>query len=378
MPQWNAAGSTRRTVIPSTLMVKSKQVFRGIPNKREFLARAFSRLGVLGLLERTAAIWRPGLVVFTYHRIATPNTGPFYDPVISATPESFKAQIEWLRNQIRILTLEELVEWIEQGSSRREPVAFLTFDDGYRDNFDVAVPILREVNVPATFFIPTAFLNSPRLPWWDHVAYVIKNTHVPRLTLKRDHDGDSPPLVIDLDLSPRTEAIMTIIGAFLDESIADDYWFLDQLGARADVHVDAEDLGRSLFTTWDQLRHLADSYAGLTIGSHGHAHHRLARLNDNSQRRELTESKHILESRLGRDVVALAYPYGWPGSYTARTKALAAEGGYRLAFASSQGINRAGTLDRYELKRLGVGSGDSASLLRARAVLHATFNKSFL
>ncbi len=359
-------------------MLKSTKLFHGIPNKREFLARAFGRLGILGLMERVSATWRPGLVVLTYHRIAEPGAGPFYDPVISATPESFRAQIDWLRNHVRILTLDELVTWVETGSPGRELVALITFDDGYRDNFDVAVPILRHANVPATFFIPTAFLNSPRLPWWDQVAYVIKKTQLRRFTLERIHSGGAPPLVIDLDLRSRTDAIMTIIAAFLDESIADARWFLDQLSARADVQVDAEGLGRSLFTTWDQLRHLADSYAGLTIGSHGHAHHRLARLNDNSQRRELTESKHILESRLGRDVVALAYPYGWPGSYTARTKALAAEGGYRLAFASSQGINRAGTLDRYELKRLGVGSGDSASLLRARAVLHATFNKSFL
>jgi peptidoglycan/xylan/chitin deacetylase (PgdA/CDA1 family) len=359
--------------------VKSPKLFHGIPNKREFLARAFGRLGVLGLLERAVAAWRPGLVVLTYHRIAEPGAEPFYDPVISATPESFQAQIEWLRSHVRILTLDELVTWFDTGSSGREPVAMVTFDDGYRDNFDVAVPILRAGNVPATFFIPTGFLDSPRLPWWDHVAYVIKQTRARRLMLERSRNGDAPPLAIDLDLMPRTEAIMTIIRAFLDESIADDHWFLDQLAARAEVDMDAESLGRSLFMTWEQVRQLADSNAGLTIGSHGHSHQRLARLDDDSQRSELAESKRILEARLGREVAALAYPYGWPGTYTAETKALAASAGYRLAFASREGTNRPGaSLDRYEVSRLGVGSGDSAPLLRARAALHAAFGKSFL
>ena len=78
-------------------------MFRGIPNKREFLARAFERLGVLTLLERTIARGRPGLVVLTYHRIAEPDTDLFYDPVISATPESFRAQVEWLHNRVRLL-----------------------------------------------------------------------------------------------------------------------------------------------------------------------------------------------------------------------------------------------------------------------------------
>jgi peptidoglycan/xylan/chitin deacetylase (PgdA/CDA1 family) len=359
-------------------MVKSTKLFHSIPNKREFLARAFGRLGILGLMERVSATWRPELVVLTYHRIAEPGAGPFYDPVISATPESFRAQIEWLRNHVRILTLDELVAWVETGSSGRELVAVVTFDDGYRDNFEVAVPILRAGKVPATFFIPTAFLDSPRLPWWDYVAYVIKQTGVRRLTLEPNRNGEAPPLVIDLDLVPRTAAIMTIIRAFLDETIAEEHWFLDQLATRAEVDVDAEGLGRALFMTWDQVRQLADSNAGLTIGSHGHSHQRLARLDDNSQRYELAESKRILEARLGRDVAALAYPYGWPGTYTAQTRALAASAGYRLAFASREGTNRPGILDRYAVSRLGVGSGDSPALLRARTALHTAFGKSFL
>ena len=63
---------------------------------------------------------------------------------------------------------------LESGSPWSEPAALITFDDGYRDNFEVAAPILRERNVPATFFLPTAFLEAPRLPWWDQVAYAIK------------------------------------------------------------------------------------------------------------------------------------------------------------------------------------------------------------
>jgi peptidoglycan/xylan/chitin deacetylase (PgdA/CDA1 family) len=366
--------------LQSTLKVKSTNLFRGIPNKRDFLARSFGRTGVLGLLERAVAAWRPGLVVLTYHRIAEPGAEPFYDPVISATPESFRAQIDWLRNHVRILTLDELITWVECGSPGRELVAVVTFDDGYRDNFDVAVPILRASHVPATFFIPTAFPDSLRLPWWDHVAYIIKQTRAPQLTLERNRNGNAPPLEVEVNEASRTAAIMTIIRAFLDESIADERWFLEQLATRAGVDADAESLGRALFMTWDQVRQLADANAGLTIGSHGHSHQRLARLDEDTQRYELAESKRILESRLGREVTALAYPYGWPGTYTAQTKALAAEVGYRLAFASREGTNRPGTppLDRYEVSRLGVGTGDSAPLLRARAALHAAFGKSFL
>lgn len=353
-------------------------MFRGIPNKREYLARALGRLGVIGLLERVVAARRPALIVLTYHRIAEPGADGFYDLVISAAPAAFRAHVEWLHNHIRILTLEELDAQIQAGGCWEEPAALLTFDDGYRDNFDTAVPILREWQVPATFFISTGFLEAAKLPWWDHVAYVIKHTQKRRLTLKWGARADNPPLLIDLESTPRDVAIMTIIGAFLDETIVDEIWFLDQLAAESEVAVDRAGLSRALFMDWEQVRYLADSGAGLTIGSHAQSHQKLAGLDDRSQRCELALSKQVLENHLGREVVALAYPYGWPGTYTWATKSMTEEAGYRLAFASREGVNRPGRLDCYEISRLGVGSGDSPALLHARVALYSAFGRSFL
>jgi peptidoglycan/xylan/chitin deacetylase (PgdA/CDA1 family) len=338
-------------------------------NKRETLARLFGRTGLLRLLERVAAP-RPGLVVFTYHRIADPGADPFYDPVISATPASFRAQVDWLSRNVRILTLSEAIERITSPAPWREPAALVTFDDGYRDNFEIAVAILRDRGVPATFFLPTAFLESPRLPWWDEVACIIKQTRVRRL--------DVPPISIDLDAGPRTSAIRAVIDGFLGGAIGDEPRFLEALAERAEVPVDHEAMARALFTDWDQVRRLTGPGTGLSVGSHGHSHRKLAGLDSDSQRRELVESKRIIEDRLGREVAALAYPYGWPGSYTAETKALAAGAGYRAGFAALEGVNRQGTLDRFEIRRLGVGSGDSVVLLRARAALHAALGWSFL
>jgi peptidoglycan/xylan/chitin deacetylase (PgdA/CDA1 family) len=358
-------------------MIKPTKIWHAVSNKREFAAKTLGHLGMLCILERAAA-WKPGLTVLTYHRIAEPATNVFYDPVISATPDSFRAQITWLSDHTRILTLEELVDRVEEGSLGREPTVLITFDDGYRDNFEVAVPILAERNVPATFFIPTVFLEKPCLPWWDEVAFVIKRTTVRRFTLERSLHRKTPPLKIDVETMPRTTAIMTIIRALLDETVDDERQFLDQLAARAEVTVDKESLGRSLFMSWDQVQRLPGLGADFTIGSHSHSHPNLARLEDDSQRQELTESKRILETRGGCEIKAFAYPYGWPGTYTEVTKAIVTEVGYRLAFTSREGATTAESFDPLAISRLGVGSGDSAVLLRARIVLHAAFGRSFL
>ena len=76
-------------------------------------------------------------------------------------------------------------------------------------------------------------------------------------------------------------------------------WFLEHLDREAGVAVAAADLGRALFMDWEQLRQLADSGGGFTIGSHAHSHHELGKLDAESQRRELVLSREILQERLG-------------------------------------------------------------------------------
>jgi peptidoglycan/xylan/chitin deacetylase (PgdA/CDA1 family) len=360
--------------------MKRTSLLSGIPNKREYLAQTLGRLGLLGLLERATAMRRPGLIVLTYHRIADPARNPFYDPVISATPESFRTQLKWLTRHIRLLNCAEVITQVESSSRWRETAVLLTFDDGYRDNFDVALPILREFKAPALFLIPTAFLNSPALPWWDHIAYVFKQTKIRQFTLrqKAGPDDASPPLEINLEIMPPSAAIMTVVRAFLHGTITDERWFLEQLCQLAEVELDAHQITRGLLMSWDQVQSLASLGAHFAIGAHSHSHRNLATLDENSQRDELTQSKQILEQRLKREISVLAYPYGWPGTYSTLTKVLTAEAGYHLAFSSRERINRPGTLDRFDIGRLSVGLGDTLALLRARTVFQAAFGASLL
>ena len=170
--------------------------------------------------------------------------------------------------------------------------------------------------------------------------------------------------MIDLDAMPRSAAIRTIIGAFLDETIGDAPWFLEMLAERAEVAVDDEAMARALFTDWDQVRRLTGPDPGCPSARTGTA----TRSSPGSMRRPSGPSwpGRNGSSRTGSAarLHALAYPYGWPGTYTEQTKAIAAGSGYRVAFASLEGINRPDSLDPFEVRRLGVGSGDSPILLR--------------
>jgi peptidoglycan/xylan/chitin deacetylase (PgdA/CDA1 family) len=311
-------------------------------------------------------------------------SNPYYDPVISASPEAFEAQMSLVARRFCSVTLEQLHDqYTLKAASWRtgKPVVLVTFDDGYRDNFETALPILSKFGVPATFFIPTRFLDCPVLPWWDHVAYVLKRTQIRRLVLRRSRD-DPDPVEICLDCdsgeSARAAAIKQVIRLFLEGAIPEEGWFLAQLQEQADVSLDSQALGHDLFMSWAQLRAL--NTAGMFIGSHGHAHVALERLDDEAQRFELSESKRILEAGLGREVTAVAYPFGWQGTFTSRTQQLADEAGYRLGFSSLEGVNHPGAMNFEPLcmRRLNVGAGDSIPLLRARVALHGAFGGSLL
>lgn len=340
-----------------------------IPNKREFLARTLGQAGVIRLIELLAR--RPGLLVLTYHRIGDPDGRDDYGPVYSATPDALEATLRTLRNSHEILDLAGVIALAEDGFRLRRPAALVTFDDGYRDNFEAALPVLRTLKIAATFFIPTGFFESHAVPWWDRIAWTIRHATVPVVRL------ESPvPVEVDLTALPMAEAVFRVVRAFRDHRVDDEPAYFKALEERAGVAADVAALGRDRFMSWEQLRILGES--GQDVGSHAHSHRKLSWLTDDEQREEFSRSKRILEAKLGREISALAYPYGWPGAYDATSERLAREAGYRVAFASVPGVNRPGTADAFAINRLGIGFADTPALLRARWTLHEAFGNSFV
>lgn len=336
-----------------------------MPNKRDLLARCLHRSGVLRLLERARR--RPGLLVVTHHRIGEPSANRYYEPVFSASADLFREQVSYIRDHFHVVTLAE----VETGLARKEPSVLIAFDDGYRDNFDTAFPILKELGTPATFFIPTGFFETPRLPWWDHAAYVLKQTRQDRVVL------DWPALLnIELVAGDRSAAIWSVISQYLDGAVDDEARFRAHLEERSGVAVDEAALGRELFMTWDQVRVLARS--GMSIGSHSHSHRKLASLSREEQYHELATSKQILEHELGIAVRSIAYPFGWEGAYDDVTRQQAMAAGYQVGFSARAGLNDAADWDQFALRRLGIGFRDTPTMVRARMTLHRSLGQSLV
>lgn len=335
-------------------------------NKRAFLAARLENLGLVRLLEWSGR--GPGLAVLCYHRLGDPESDPFYQPLISATPEAFEATLRLLGRRYRPIGLDDLVERWDGTRFRLDgPTLLVSFDDGYRDNLDLAVPILQRLGIPAAVFATTGFVLDGRLPWWDHVAWVLRHAEVRRFAIERPE-----PLTLDLHAGDQA-SLAAVIAAYLRAPRPDDPALCGHLEERAGMVADPRRLMPRLFLDRSGLRRLAGSGV-VTIGAHTASHRRLADLDPAAQLAELEAPRHELESVLGRPVTTVAYPYGDPASADARTRALARDAGYRLGFALRPGRIGAGPpIDPFDLPRFNVMAADPPALLRARLALTARF-----
>lgn len=325
----------------------------------ESVAALLHWTGVLDVamqLRRAASISTVSIV--TFHRIAEIRADEPYDPdVVDATPAGFRRHVETLARIGTPIGMETLIGALDGRKLPPNPV-MITFDDGYRSCRDVALPILRQLGVPATFFIATAFATGRKLYWWEQIAAVLR-----RARGRVGYLSYPYPLRIDAsDPGARRllgDTIKSTRGLDLDR-------FLGELRAALEVpwspEIEAR-LATPLIMTWDDIRALAA--AGMDIESHTRTHRVLETLDLDDLRDDLVGSRHDLEAQLGRPVRAIAYPVGrCPPTWVRRA---VAEAGYRIGLTNATGVNYMWPaamypLDRFDIRRLSTERSQSDAM----------------
>lgn len=328
-------------------------------SKKEMLARFASHTGVTRVLE--ALPGRASLLILNYHRVGDPRLTPYDPGTYSCSAEEFDWQIDWLKRRFPIVNLHDALDIVHGRTKPAKTSILLTFDDGYRDNYDEAFPVLRRHGVSATFFLPTMFVGSNTLPWWDEIAFMVKAAKGTSLKLAYPHDEE-----FDLVLTDRLTTVFEVLRFFMRAPAVDTERFLHELEAATGVARPGEDAERC-FMTWDEAREM--QAAGMCFGSHTHTHEILGRLPYERQVEELRISRQILEKELGREIDTLAYPRGRMSSFSEETFAALRETNYKTAFSFYSGINKPGTINPYDVLREAVEM-ESRYIFRLR---HATY-----
>lgn len=301
----------------------------------------------------------PWVTVLTYHSVRG-APGGFDSGVIDATGKQLDAQLALVRRHGSPISLDDLRGFVLEGRALPDRPVLVTFDDGYRDNHDVALPLLVRHGIPATFFVSTSYVTERRVFWWDRIAYLITRSEEPRLHI------DSP-LQLDLDLRDRVSAIHKAQRAVKDTRDLDVDAFLRALGDAAKVTwSDAEErrYADELVLTWEQVR--AMRRAGMTVASHTCTHRVLHTLSEEQLARELACSREALEGALDEPVYAVSYPVGRTISDRPAIRRAVAAAGYELGFSNATGINNTWQgLDPLDLRRVSLDLDLEDVLFRA-------------
>jgi peptidoglycan/xylan/chitin deacetylase (PgdA/CDA1 family) len=327
--------------------------------KRELLARGLLWSGASFLLSKLPA--RDSLLVLNYHRIGNPEDDLFDPGVFSATAEQLDDQVSYLKRHASLVTLEESLSFVEgtiKEKTRRCRV-LITFDDGYLDNYEIAFPILRSHGAQGVFFLATSMVGSCHIPWWDHIAYLVKTARMRQFSLRYPAD-----LIVNLDESGLAESLRSILRLYKRPENSDPARFIRELAEESEGEEPPGTLRR--FLNWDEAREM--SRGGMAIGSHTHSHHVLSQLEPDRQYEELSKSKAILKENLGVEADVLAYPVGARTSFTGETQRLAQEAGYRAAFSFYGGTNLPGKTSPYDITRIGI-DGQSWSRFRVQTAV---------
>jgi peptidoglycan/xylan/chitin deacetylase (PgdA/CDA1 family) len=294
------------------------------------------------MLKSLFALLSPGgsgaLSILIFHRVHAQRDPLFPGEV---TREEFDSICAWLRGWFNVLPLVEASKLLQRGGLPQRALS-ITFDDGYADNHDVALPVLQKHGLSATFFVATGFLDGGRM-WNDTVVEAIRGAPDSGIDLNGTVAASLGHLAC-ASVSERRASVSRAIDATKYLPAAKrERWIatiLERSGAT---------LPSGLMMRSDQVAAL--HRAGMDIGAHTMTHPILANLPVEEARREIRSGRERLQAITGQRVALFAYPNGKPGTdYGDEAVRVVRELGFDAAVSTAWGASRAGT-DPFQLRR---------------------------
>lgn len=281
---------------------------------------------------------QPSARILYYHRVNDDND-PF-SPSISST--LFEQEIRYLARNYKLVSLAKALDHLNSGSPGS--VVAVTFDDGYKDNYLYAFPVLQRYQVPATIFLTTGGLDSGESLWFERLAQAVKYTEREYIDL----EIDLPRRFKFHTQAERLQANSQMFSLLRRLTDSNRRQWLDRIFQ--ELAVEGHEDWKTKMLTWDQVRIMKRQ--GIDFGGHTVTHPFISKLSGDKILWEVSECKRRIEDELQIPVEYFAYPNGREEDFGLSNKALIQEAGYRAAVTTIWGVNYRST-DPFELRRGG-------------------------
>lgn len=273
-----------------------------------------------------------GLVFMLHHIRPAKDPAPRFHPngILEITPDFLAQVLGHLKARgIEVISLTQAVNRLVSGEQGGRFACF-TIDDGYRDNFQNALPVFSRFDCPFTVFVATGIVDGTTELWWLALEEAIAAHD--RVTVVLDGDERVFETATDADKLAAYEAIYWPMRAMPE---TDQRALIRDLCERCDVDL-AKICDREAMQ-WHEVRRLSDDPL-VTIGAHTVDHFALAKLEPEAAMHELVHSRERIAEETGRTPEFFCYPYGDPASAGPRDFDLAARAGYRASFTTRKGM----------------------------------------
>jgi peptidoglycan/xylan/chitin deacetylase (PgdA/CDA1 family) len=270
--------------------------------------------------------------IFTLHHVRPRRDAEFQpNRHLEVTPQFLRATLEHLRaHDVELITLDAMHQRLVDANFSRRFACF-TFDDGYRDNRDFALPVLRAFDAPFTVYVASDFAQHEGRLWWVALERVIAAASSVEVRI-----GGAPSR-LDTTTAPAKQAAYQRVHDWL-RGLPGAHDVRREVASLCARHgIDEAAIAPELCLSWDELKPFASDPL-VEIGAHTISHCNLAKQPTETAAYELTESRSRIENVLQRRVRHLAYPYGDRIAAAAREFALAGAAGYKTAVTTRPGM----------------------------------------
>jgi peptidoglycan/xylan/chitin deacetylase (PgdA/CDA1 family) len=305
---------------------------------KNWLKKALVQTGSLRLAARVA---RPSAAMLMYHSVVENPQLTENSIGTSKSISVFEAHMRTLAQRFTPVTVDQIVDFANGGRELPPRAVAVTFDDGFLDNLEIALPILSRYAIPAIFYIMVGAVETGITPWYCRINFALRTTR------KREWTDPEQGRVYKLEnLQDRKVALSAAWEAGARKTGAVQTEYVRQIEEALEI----ETVPSNLMLTWDQVR--AVRKAGHTIGAHTITHPNLAHVTKDEAQSEIVGCKERLEKELGEPIRHFSYPHpALNPNYSHQTIEITREAGFKSAALTTCGAVHKGD-EPLSLKRI--------------------------